>query len=190
METDTFLIRVSPRGPSNWRKNKKTSSALCPAGHVRVACLPAGHMLKDFLLSFFFLPPSASSLFSFFTGRYSPWLKEFNFHLLRGDIQFQTQAALWWALKREAVECRERKPRAHCRRVCRADVRRLSIHLLPQPIAAGPAFEFDFDCYAGHSQPTLTLQRSGNRGTWSGICSWKDIGQAPLPCPHARPRRL
>lgn len=139
---------------------------------------------------FFFLPPSASSLFSFFTGRYSPWLKEFNFHLLRGDIQFQTQAALWWALKRDAVECRERKPRAHCRRVCRADVRRLSIHLLPQPIAAGPAFEFDFDCYAGHSQPTLTLQRSGNRGTWSGICSWKDIGQAPLPCPHARPRRL
>lgn len=139
---------------------------------------------------FFFLPPSASSLFSFFTGRYSPWLKEFNFHLLRGDIQFQTQAALWWALKREAVECRKRKPRAHCWRVCRADVRRLSIHLLPQPIAAGPAFEFDFDCYAGHSQPTLTLQRSGNRGTWSGICSWKDIGQAPLPCPHARPRRL
>lgn len=105
METDTFLIRVSSRGPSNWRKNKKTSSALCPAGHVRVACLPAGHMLKDFLLSFFFLPPSASSLFSFFTGRYSPWLKEFNFHLLRGDIQFQTQAALWWALKREERSC-------------------------------------------------------------------------------------
>lgn len=82
VETNTFLIRVSPRGPSNWRKNKKTSSALCPAGHVRVACLPAGHMLKDFLL-FFFLPPSASSLFSFF---YWPLLT-----LIKG-IQFPSVA--------------------------------------------------------------------------------------------------
>lgn len=64
VETDTFLIRVSPRGLSNWRKNKKTSSALCPAGHVRVACLPAGHMLKDFLL--FFSPPIGIIAFFFF----------------------------------------------------------------------------------------------------------------------------
>lgn len=64
VETDTFLIRVSPRGPSNWTKNKKTSSALCPAGHVRVACLPAGHMLKDFLL--FFFSPHRHHRFSLF----------------------------------------------------------------------------------------------------------------------------
>lgn len=64
-----------------------------------------GTCSKTFFFFFFFLPPSASSLFSFFTGRYSPWLKEFNFHLLRGDIQFQTQAALWWALKREERCC-------------------------------------------------------------------------------------
>lgn len=111
---------------------------------------------------FFFLPPSASSLFSFFTGRYSPWLKEFNFHLLRGDIQFQTQAALWWALKREAVECRKRKPRAHCRRVCRADVRRLSIHLLPR----GPRLNLTLIVMPGtHSPPSHSSARgTGGRG--------------------------
>lgn len=113
METDTFLIRVSPHGPCNWRQNKKTSSALCPAGHVRVACLPAGHMLKDFLFVFFLSPIGIIAFFFFFfAGRYSPWLKEFNFHLLRGDIQFQTQAALWWALKREERCCWMQKKEA------------------------------------------------------------------------------
>lgn len=66
------------------------------------------------------------------------------------------------------------------------DARLLSIHLSPRAVTPGLGFEFHFDCHARHSQPRAHPCAPPLRdlGIRSGICSWKDFGQASLVCPH------
>lgn len=117
--------------------------------------------------------------FPLFAGRYSAWLKEFNFHLVIFSSRHKRLCDELGERRENLLNAEEGKGMHVLIVGVFAELTHDFEAFIYRHSSLLPGLCFDFDCHARHSLPRAHPHALAQRELrlWSGIRSWRDIGQ-------------